>query len=269
MQEFSISYTYQISLRYWWLLLICIIAGGLLGLLFHSFQPPLYEAETILIGSLNFPPSGFYSQYEEDYAFAVAATHISPLSMASTLLPMLSDASSSVPISIEEFLHSASLERKQSAWYLRYRSAESDLAVKAVELWANQAYEKLSTLRDHAIRAQSYLEQLRFFQTCSRYALLSPLDGIVYPPDYQGICLFSAKSQIHAQEVAYFRLFSEEIRQSGGVNPYFVINIPDSAVTQVYLTAYDRNLLILVGMLIGLILGLWLVNLRASRGGHG
>ncbi|GEM_PF-4715547 len=263
MQEFSIHHTYRTALRRWWLLVACILAGGLLGLLFHSFCPTVYEAETFLIGSLNFPPSEFYSQYEEDYAFTVAATHIAPLSMASVLLPNLEALGYNV--TSDEYLRSASLERKQSSWALRYRSTDPDLAAAVVELWASQAYEKLSGLRDHALQAQSYFEQLRFLDVCARYALISPPAAITYPPEYEEVCLFSSAGQIHAQEAIVSRLFVEQLRLSEGVNPYFVIAIPDTPGTQVYVTAYDRNLMALAGALIGLVAGLWLANLRTSK----
>ncbi len=263
MQEFSIHHTYRTALRRWRLLVACILAGGLLGLLFHSFRPTVYEAETFLIGSLNFPPSGFYSQYEEDYAFGVAATHIAPLSMAPVLLPNLEALGYNV--TSDEYLRSASLERKHSSWALRYRSADPDLAAAVVELWASQAYEKLSDLRDHALQAQSYFEQLR----CARYALISPPTAITYSPEYQNVCLFSSAEQIHAQTAIIVRLLAEQIRLSRGMNPYFVIDIPDTAGAQVYVTAYDRNLMALAGALIGLVAGLWLANLRTSKGGRG
>lgn len=253
-------------LRRWWLLVVCIVLGGLAGLLVHSFRPTEYEAETILIGSLNFPPSEFYTQYEEDYALTVAATHIAPLSMAPSLLPDLEVLG--YDITSDEYIRSASLERKQSSWALRYRSADPDVAAAVVELWALQAYEKLSVLRDHALEAHSLYEQLRFLDTCARYAMISPPGTVIYPPDYQGVCLFSSAGKIHAERTVVSRLFAEQLRLSRSMNPYFVVDMPDTAGTQIYRTAYDRNLMALAGALIGLVAGLWLINIPALHKGR-
>lgn len=259
MQEFSPYRTYQNILHRWWLVVIGILIGGIFGLVLADLRPAVYEAETFLIASMNFPPNDYYTQYEEDYAFTVAATHIAPLAMSSTLVQALQEEGYTV--TVEEFLRSASLERMQASWALRYRSPDPDLAAAVVELWVVQAYEKLADLREHSLQAQAYAEQLRFLNTCYRYALIPRSENLTFPPDYQLVCVFHSAGKIHSEQINTSRLLAEEIRLSRGLNPYFVIDIPDTAGTQVYKTAYDRNLIVLAGALIGFVTGLWLANL--------
>ena len=259
MQEFSPYQTYQNTLRRWWLAVLCVTLGGVLGLILHTFRPALYEAQSLLIASMNFPPNEYYSQFEEDYAFNVAATHISPLAISANLLPALQ--SQGFDITYEDFIRQASVERKQSAWALRFQSPDSNLAPAVVELWVEQAYEKLAGFSDHSIQAQSYYSQLSFLNACYRYALISNTGILNLPPDYQGVCNYSSLERIHAEQVSIARLFAGELRLSRGINPYFVVDIPDTGGIQVYRTAYDRNLMVLAGALVGLVIGIWLTNL--------
>lgn len=259
MQEFSPYRAYRNTLHHWWLLVLCILAGGVLGLVFHHLRPATYEAQTFLVASLNFPPNDYYSQYEEDYAFTAAATHVSPLSIASNLVPALQ--AQGYAVTVEDFLRQASLERMQSTWALRYRSTDPDLAAAVAEQWALQAYEKLAGLQKHAIQTQTYYNQLRSLNACYYDALASRTEQLVLPSDYQSVCVFSSAEKIHSQQVTVSRLFAEELRLSRGMNPYFVIGVPDTAETQIYQTAYDRNLMTLAGALIGFVVGLWLANI--------
>jgi len=232
----------------------------------HGLRPTVYEAETFLTASLNFPPDEFYTQFEEDYAFTVAAAHIDPLGIASSLVPAL--RAQGYSITTDEFLRQASLERMQASWALRYRSPDPDLALAVVDLWHLQAYDKLASLRDHSLQAQAYYGQLRFLNVCYRYALISRTEMLTYPPDYQLVCVFPSAEKIHTEQLSTSRLFASELRLSRGMNPYFVIDIPDTAGTQVYRTAYDRNLMVLAGALVGFVAGLWLANLGALGKGR-
>jgi hypothetical protein len=101
---------------------------------------------------------------------------------------------------------------------------------------------------------------LRFMNACYRYALISHTEQLIYPPDFQLVCTFSSAEKIHSEQIATSRLFAEELRRSRGMNPYFVVDIPDTAGTQIYETAYDRNLMALAGALVGFVAGLWLAN---------
>jgi hypothetical protein len=266
MQEFSPYQTYRTILRRWWLVVLCILLGGIFGLVLHGLRPTLYEAETFLTASLNFPTDEFYTQYEEDYAFTVAAAHIDPLGIASSLVPAL--RAEGYPITTDEFLRQASMERMQASWALRYRSPDPELASAVVDLWLSQAYEKLVILRNHSLQAQSYYRQLRFLNVCYRYALISLTEMLTYPPDYQLVCIFPSTEKIHDEQLSASRLFAAELRLSRGMNPYFVVDIPDTAETQVYRTAYDRNLMVLAGALVGFVAGLWLANLGALGKGR-
>jgi hypothetical protein len=267
MQEFSPYRTYQNVIQRWWLIVLSVLLGGIVGLVLHGLCPTIYEAQTFLTASMNFPPNEYYTQYEEDYAFTVAATHIDPLGISPSLVPALQTQGHA--ITVEEFLRNASLERMQAAWALRYRSSDPGLAVAVVELWAVEAYDKLAALRDHSLRAQSYYSQLRFLNTCYRYALISLQALITYPPDYQLVCTFPSAERIYSEQIVTSRLFAEQLRLSRGMNPYFVIDIPNTAGTQVYQTAYDRNLMTLAGALVGFVASFWLVNFGPGKGRRG
>lgn len=266
MQEFSPYQTYINTLHRWWWLVLCVILGGVLGLILHAFLPTLYEAQSMLIASMNFPPSEYYSQFEEDYAFNVAAAHISPVAISGTLLPALQ--SRGFDLQYAEFIHQASIERKQSVWALRFQSPDRDLASSVVELWAAHAYEKLSSLLAHSLEAQSHYRQLIFLNACYRYALIADPARPILPPAYQGVCNNSSAGKIHFEQIAIMRLFAEELRLSRGMNPYFVVDIPDSTAIQVYPTAYNRNLMVLACGLIGFVVGIWLINLGALGKGR-
>ena len=57
----------QMILR-WWLLVLMMIIGGLLGLFFHGFSSAIYEAHARFMVTIDYTRTGYLSDIQEDQA---------------------------------------------------------------------------------------------------------------------------------------------------------------------------------------------------------
>jgi hypothetical protein len=269
MQEFSPYQVYQRVLRRWWVVVVCVLAGGSAGLLVHSLRPAIYEAEATLHVSLDFPPDAGWTQYEEDYAFGISAGLIDPIFLADRVVESLSGRGFS--LTSQEFIQQASLERKQSTWVLRVRYENAELASQAALDWASLGYETLVETRDHAIQTAWLSGQMRDLLSCSIFAMISPRRPSAQPPQgLLGACQAASMEPISKQLASTSDQFRQELSLSQGISPHLLLDLPGEGGVSVTRVAFDRNLLTLAGALLGFVAGTWLVNLLpAARGRRG
>lgn len=261
MKEFFPLKAFQVILNRWWVIALCIVLGGGIGLLFHYFHPTLYEAEAVLAVSMDFPPNGSFSQYEEDYAFNSAAVVIFPAVLAQEVVNAV--RAQGYSLTVEDFTRWASLERKQSIWELRVRHPHPETAAKAASLWAAVAYDQLEEARYHALQADQLTQQLNMLQNCLNYAV----DSSSLPAMSDTVCNPNSLDSIQSAFDETSERLAQEKTLSRGVISVLVFDYSESAYIPVYPVAYGRNRLVLAGAFVGLIAGIWLVNsLKRWRG---
>ena len=53
MKEFYALDEFSRLFRYWWLIAICMLLGGVAAFLFHKANPPLYEATATIMATID------------------------------------------------------------------------------------------------------------------------------------------------------------------------------------------------------------------------
>jgi len=155
-QEFSPRKSVERSLARWWIVVLLMIMGGIIGWIFHIFQPPIYEAKAVLTVNIDFGSSHF-SQYEEDHAFSAAGAIVNSSEVKG--LVITEAKADGYSLDLNQIQKEFSLERKQSVWELRVRDRDPRIAADLANIWAKNAFIALNTALGHALRADQLKNQ--------------------------------------------------------------------------------------------------------------
>jgi LPS O-antigen subunit length determinant protein (WzzB/FepE family) len=137
--------------RNWWKIVLIAYLFALVGLVASYLLPAKYQAEAVFSSSIDFTQINFenlamednqalvFTRYDEDLAVQVVARYLtkemqSAYQYALTLDPSLTET---------KFGRDMQIERANAKWYLRYRSANPEIAQKVVNYWANLAFDSL------------------------------------------------------------------------------------------------------------------------------
>ena len=162
------------SIRYGWLVVALMVAGGLIGWTLHQIQPPLYEARIGFTVTYDLTNMGEMTQYEQD----IASGAVGDLIYASDVLEMVAlqareQGISITPLALKEI---AVRERQAQTWYVRVRQANPDTAVILANLWGQVVDRLLQQTFQEGLKAQGLQRYLESLEDClQRAALVEPV----------------------------------------------------------------------------------------------
>ena len=150
-EEFSPLDKFNQTLRFWWVIVLFMLGGGVSGFVIARFKPPLYEAHAVFAASIDFnkidfmhPPDGSpppykLTQYDEDISLVWVEVSLREV------IPQVAVFAQQNGWGLGEaaILGQASIERKHAYWELHFRSADPMVAQKIANYWAQQAYADL------------------------------------------------------------------------------------------------------------------------------
>jgi hypothetical protein len=243
------------ALLYWWVIAVVVVAGGLTGLLFNALRPAVYEATAQFSIAIDYVSTGPLTQYSEDLAINTAGNLFRSTEVLERVVSAA--ASEGVERSLGDFKAQTALERKFSVWTMRVRDQDPKTAELLARLWLQEGEAALQQSYQHAL--QAYVLE-RYIQS-------------------QEICLAKVGSGEPLQEsctTARFVEIQENIRDAGlmlfkerqasrglfaglTLGPFNPPVLPERPVL------YGRNQSVLVGAMLGLLLGIALVETGAVR----
>jgi capsular polysaccharide biosynthesis protein len=244
--EFSPREAVEFAIRRWWMVVVFMVLGGILGGVFHFFHKPVYEANAILNVSMEFykwniPAAPDEIMRQQDFAFNSAEAIINSIQVKNDVLEELNAKGDKL-----DFItlgRKMSLERKTSIWELRVRDIDAEFATEAANVWAEKSLAALQTALDHAIKVNLLENEISSLgQGNSGITAGQPAGG--------------ANSEIDA-------LTSELIQEksaSGGILSIMSFSLTNAATEPLKPVVYDTGTLVLGGACIGFLLSLWVVN---------
>jgi len=149
MKEFSPLDEFYRLFRYWWLIAICMLLGGIAAYGFHMSKPPLYEATTTLMATIDTQTFPFHNvredliQYNEDMALGTVEGALrSPV-----VTQALFEAAQLQGISLDANLlaQHSTIERKHAIWEVRYRDPDPSTAQTVVNLWMEIGFQAMQS----------------------------------------------------------------------------------------------------------------------------
>jgi uncharacterized protein involved in exopolysaccharide biosynthesis len=239
-QEFSPREALEHAFRHWWVVFLITALGGIAGWAFHFFNPPIYEATSVITVNMDFQKRHL-TQYEQDYAFnAAGAIGTSDVVDGQ----VVTDAKKNgIQIELDQLQQQMFLERKQSVWELHIRDRNPDIAARLANLWAQDFTEALNAALVHAIHADQ---------------IQSQMDSINIGLAASGSYILSPEAQTTLKKLSDELL--QEQRSSQGVISIMKFAQTGSAPVPQSPVLYRLALLVLAGAGIGFVVSLWVVS---------
>ena len=237
-------------LRYWKLVILMMIVGGLTGWLIHLSQPPLYESQASITFAFNVARFGELTQNDEDHAMGAAGAI-----MAISPVPeyVYQQALQHGIQGIDEYPvgRSVFIERKSFQWVIRVRNPDAQAAAFIANTWAQRAYQELLNVAQHAERANALRIYLNSLESClERMAVTEPATAQ---------CELGSLADLQKQmNVTGAEFYNEQV-SGRGFMPYLIFSQPSQAVPAQRPGQFGSNTMALAGVLIGFILAIFFV----------
>jgi uncharacterized protein involved in exopolysaccharide biosynthesis len=139
------------TIVFWWVIAICAVLGGAIGLLVHRFKAPVYEAQAVFMASIDFNKIDFmnlpkstptpyqFTQYDEDIALVAVEASLRQVEPQVVAFAQ----KNGLQIDVTGLEDVSTIERKHGYWEVRFRSPDPALAQKIVNYWAQTGFTDL------------------------------------------------------------------------------------------------------------------------------
>jgi hypothetical protein len=138
-------------IRWWWLVFGLAVIGGVVGLVVHRLKPPQYEAQAVLLASIDFNKIDFMhppeptpvpyqlTQYDEDLNLAVVEAALR------VVIPQVVAFANQNGLALDanSLMEHAIIERHHAFWYLRFRENDPALVQAVTNYWMDAGYAAL------------------------------------------------------------------------------------------------------------------------------
>jgi hypothetical protein len=235
------------SLRGWWLVALLIVVGGLAGLLVHSLRPVVYEADFTLLTGIDQTTVGVMTQYEEDVMMeAVGEVLYSP-----STIQQVANAAQQKGITVDaaSLRANSSIERQLSTWRVKVRSADPRSAEQLAGIWQDVGYAVLVEAYHHAILADALARYMDSLEGCLARAVTSEPSA--------GLCGFRGLEAVEAEMSRTGAQLAQERLASRALSSGLLLDKAEKGLLPAHQVEFQRNQLVLVGGLLGLIAGIW------------
>lgn len=241
--DFYLSDVMDRVVRYWWLSALCMVIGGLIGLLVSVFSKPIYESTSIITTVIDFAYSGNLTDYEEDHILSTIGDVIqSDLVMNPVITQGLN---SGVETSAQKMRAALSASRQGFRWELSTRLSDPVAAQAANQLWLDAAIQALEQFRLDSIVSLAEINAQAGLENCFQQAVVvDPVSAYCSAAEFE-----SLRVQINSIE-SDFTKGSLLTRLLASRLSFQVTQQPDLPLEPVHL---GKNTSTLAGVLLGLL----------------
>lgn len=243
------------ALRYWWIIVLLIVAGGLFGWLAFRANPPLYEASAQFSVGIDFIRTGPLTQYEEDVAINTVGEILTSRKKEGDVLPQVVEkaGAENIHTSVIELLKNSTVERKLNVWDLRVRNVDAKTAERIATIWMEQGQSVIQESYQHALQASALERYTQSLESCLAKVAASE-------PAY-GLCDRAHFAEIQKDLQAAGASLYEEKLASRGLFDGLTLGPVDPPVLSQRPVTYGRNQYILFGGLLGMLAGIAVIEL--------
>ena len=244
-------------LRYWWVIAMAMIIGGIVGWSISRFSTPVYEAragyritlddEAVLAEAQKINPLAELTyELRAPYLTPVALVFYAPEVRNAVEKQALADG---LAFPEDGFRNGQlALDQRRSDWTIIVRHSNSETAAKLANLWVSTADGHLREARKQAALAESIKIQLQLLSQCFLDSNLADGNHCV-GMSFSNIADFQVRYQELDRQYQNALLASEGITTLVNFEPSVVAQAP---IRPVY---YNTSLLMLAGSLLGFIFG--------------
>lgn len=237
-------------MKYWWVVLVLMILGGGLGLFITSLRPPIYESSATISTAIDYAFLSRLDDWEEDQIFQ----SVGDIIVSSAVLDQVKTqaAAAGNTLTQAEIAANFSADRQDTRWVLRVRNTDPQLAQQWAKIWSEEAITALSNLRKNAVTSVAVQTSLNSLVNCLQDKVVADASSALCPDkDPEEV-----KSEISAlaNDPDLKPVWNSLALSHTSFELTGQANLPSSPVLS------GRNISVLAGALIGLLLGVILVN---------
>jgi hypothetical protein len=235
------------AIRAWWLVILLVALGGLVGLGATRLLPMEYEGGFNVLTGVDQVNSGALTQYAQDVMMdAVGGILVSPVTMEKVVNAARAQG---IQVDVNQLQSNITMERQVSTWQLRIRRPNRAEVDQLAQLWVNIGADDLKEAYAHAQKADGLKRYLSSLESClSRAVTSEPADGTCNPDNLKGI-----QNEMESTGAA----LTQELGAARGLSSGVLINLLEKDLTPARALQNQRGPMVLAGGLIGLILGIW------------
>jgi uncharacterized protein involved in exopolysaccharide biosynthesis len=246
MNDFSISQFFTRVLRYWWLLICLMVAGGLLGVLLAVLHPPVYESSAVITSSLDYARLGRLDDWEEDQQYIAIGDVIGSTEVKQKVIAAAQQ--NGIEFSESELANAFFLDRQDTRWVLRVRTKAPNLSTQLNELWSAAAIDALIEKRDAMSESLTLQQRLNSLALCFEQSI------VVEPGSSE--CTVENLSEIREEMSTIASTYEIQNYQSSLLFSRTSFELTTEATFPSTPVLHERNFLVLAGALAGFCLGM-------------
>ncbi len=247
--------TMDVILRRWLVVVLCTLAGGVLGWVFHQLQPPIYEAHTVFTISINYnQPDLLDSLDKNNYAEDQMVSAAMDLIISSPVAQKAAQDAAPLHLGPDDLVYNRRvfLERRQSEVTLIVRNEDPQKASQLANLWAQRGLEALQEAAVHARRVYTLNYSTKALANCLQ----------AKPEAAGGLCAQTSLGDLNQELQKSEAELTSEMQASKGLTPAILFDWSQQAGVPQSPVLYQTQGLALAGALVGFLIGLLLSILR-------
>jgi hypothetical protein len=247
--DFFISDVFSRAVRYWWVVALLTIAGGVIGCLVSILRQPIYESTAEITTVIDYAYAGRLTDYEEDHLLSAIGDII--LSDEVMNKAVAKGVSTGLVPDGEKMQAGLTASRQGYRWELSSRFTDPLTAQEVNQLWLDAAIEGLEAFRLDSISALVQLNAQMELEACfAQSVILEPTSPYC---NVEGLQKLQQQAGGFYTEVEGDSLLS---RLLASRISFQVTQEPDLPVSPIH---YGRNISTLAGALAGLLLSIILL----------
>lgn len=244
-------------LNRWKLFVALALAGAIAGGLAFSLFPPVYEARAGITFNFDKTITGDLTETQEDEALGVAGELVYSTYV---MYQVSSDAAlEGIQIQPAELRSTSSQERRAYIWYLHVRHKDAQSAARLANLWVERGIQELDDATYHSGLYRSMQRYMDSLETCIQ-------DSVSQPPAY-ALCKSQNLASLTGELQAAGERLQKERLEARGLLPGLVFSWMEKAETPAEPVVRSRNIWILAGAFVGMLIGLLLVFVDVFKPG--
>jgi hypothetical protein len=245
------------ALRYWWVIAMAMMIGGIVGWSIARFSEPVYEARAgyrIALDEEAVLAEAQKTNPQAELTYELRAPYLTPVALVFYALEVrdavekqaLADG---LAFPDDGFRNGQlSLDQRRSDWTVIVRHSDSETAAKLANLWVSKADEFLQEARKQAALAESIKIHLALLSHCFQDSSLA--DG-----NQCAGTSFSDVEELQAQYQELDRQYQNALSASEGISTLASFEPGEVAQPPIRPVFYNAGLLMLTGSVLGLIVG--------------
>jgi hypothetical protein len=159
--DFSAPSFFSRIIRFWWILIGLMIAGGILGYSLTYIIHPQFESEAVITSNLDYANLGKLDDWEEDQTFLAIGDLITSTDVKDAVIAKAS--TDGISLTRSEVDQAFSADRQDTRWVMRVRDSSAERAQHLNSYWTTAAMDALAAMKakaESSLVMQQYLNSL-------------------------------------------------------------------------------------------------------------